>query len=257
MSDEGEVYLGTVCLERTRWGRRVPSYQVSDWLPRLAMDGFDGVELWENHFVAADAEEQSRLAGASDAIAVFNTYAGFGDGDAIARDRAAQAVERLSARGVKYNLGGDPQRLDEYRRNLLAWADRLPGGCRLLCECHSGSVLEDVEAARSFFSGLDPERFGTIVHLVDDAGSMDRWFAALGRRVRHLHLQWRGATTDPRDAANHARLDACFDVLARHGYRGGATIEFTRGIGPDEQIEALYANACADLAYCRERLRTS
>jgi hypothetical protein len=60
-----------------------------------------------------------------------------------------------------------------------------------------------------------------------------------------LHVQLRNPATD---------LSACFGVLHTRGFTGSAAIEFTRGIGPAEQIETLYANARADLAYCREHL---
>lgn len=247
------IYLGTVCLERNRWGSRQPSFRVSDWLPRFRSDGFDGVELWENHFAAADAEEQQRLAEAS-FVAVYNTYAGFGDADAESRERAAAAIARLAAPAVKYNLGPARDRLDEYRRNLRAWADRLPASCRLLCECHAGTVLERPADAAAFFADLDPARFGVMVHIAGAADGIDPWFEAFPARVGHLHVQFRDPAADPALPAGRERLDACFDRVRAHGFAGSATIEFTRGIGREEQIETLYANALADLAYCRERL---
>ena len=187
------VYLATVCLERNRWGSRKPSFQVSHWLPRLAADGFDSVELWENHYLAADADEQARLRAAAGGIAVFNSYAGLGDGDADGqqRRRATEAVLGLRAAAVKYNLGGDPRHLGAYRRNLLAWADDLPSACRLLCECHPGTVLEDPGEAAAFFADLDASRFGVIAHACGEAAEVEPWLTALGPRLRHLHLQLR------------------------------------------------------------------
>ena len=43
-------------------------------------------------------------------------------------------------------------------------------------------------------------------------------------------------------------------MVNRHKFAGSLAIEFTRGIGRNEEIEAIYANACVDRAYCRERL---
>lgn len=248
------VYIATVSLERNRWGSRQPSFAVSDWLPRFAADGFDGVELWENHFLAADAAEQERLVAAAAPVAIFNSYVGFADADAAARERAAVAIAYLSARAVKYNVGAEATRLAEYRRNLLAWADRLPPGCRLLCECHPGTVLERVADAAAFFADLDPERFAIIVHVAGALDGVGDWFSSFGPRVRHLHMQLRGAETDPAVPANRDRMAGCYDWIRAQGYDGSASFEFTRGIGRQEQIEALYANARADMAFWRERV---
>lgn len=248
------IYIGTVCLERNRWGSRDPSFLVSEWLPRFKADGFDGIELWENHYLRADAAEQARLIASAAPVAVFNSYVGFADADEAARAKAADAIVKLGASVVKYNLGADAVRLDEYRRNLLDWADALPPSCRLLCECHQGTVLEQLEAAKVFFVNLDPVRFGVIMHVAGDASQTEAWLEAFGARVQHLHVQMRGPDTDMTVPANRPPVDACFEVVKRHGFRGGVTIEFTRGIGRNEQIEALYANACVDRSYCREKI---
>lgn len=255
MNGCGDLYIGTVCLERTRWGRREASFRVSEWLPRFKADGFDGIELWENHFLRADADEQARLVASAAPIAVYNSYVGFADSDAEARVKAAEAIAKLGARAVKYNLGAEAARLDEYRRNLLAWVDALPASCHLLCECHPGTVLEPMESAAAFIAELDPARFGIIVHLSGDPEGVERWFSAMGPRIRHLHLQMRGPETDMTVAANRPPFDAAFDVVKRHGFSGSLTIEFTRGIGKAEEIETLYANACADREYCRGKLQ--
>ncbi len=228
------VYLATVCLERNRWGSRQPSFRVSDWLPRITGAGFDGIELWENQYLLADATEQERLTGQ---VAIFNTYVGFTDADP--RDHATAAIVRLQPVGVKYNLGADATRLDEYRRNLLAWAEQLPAACRLLCECHPGTVLESVDAARRFFADLNSVRFGVIAHVTGNCAGLEDWLTTFGPRLQHVHVQTREPVTGA-------------EVLRKHGFTGSAAIEFTRGIGREEQIETLFRNACADLAWYRE-----
>ena len=248
------VYMGTVCLERNRWGTRQPSFRVSDWLARFAADGFDGIELWENHFLAADETERDRLVAGAAPVAVYNSYVSFEDGAGEWRGRAAEAVRRLSAQAVKFNLGADAARVGEYRSNLLAWAGSLPASCRLLCECHPGTVLEQAEAAAAFVAELDPARFGIIAHIAGNADAVGPWFAALGPRIAHLHVQLRAAESSPTVPAGRAALAACFAVARAHAFGGSATIEFTRGIGRDERIDAVYANACVDLGYCREAL---
>jgi len=242
--------LASVALERNRWGSREPSIRVSGWLGRVLADGFAGVELWEHHFLRADADERARLAERAAAVAVFNTYAGFGDGDdpRQQRDDAAEAIARLEPEAVKYNLGGEAAGLDAERERLIAWADRLPTGCRLLCECHPGTAVEEVDAAAAFHRGLDAERFGIIAHVSGDDAAVDRWAAAFGLRLGHLHLQLRTPEADPTASPGRERLAACVALLKRHGYAGTATVEFTRGMGRDEQVEALYRNAVADRA---------
>jgi len=254
MREHGHIYLSTVCLERNRWGSKEPSLRVSEWLPRLERDGFDGVELWENHYLLADGAEQARLAASAGAVTIFNSYVGFGDDDGEARAAAADAVARLKPSGVKYNLGGAAESLEIYRRNLLAWSAQLPPGCRLLCECHPGTVLEHAAAAGDFFADLDPERFGVIVHVSGDASGTASWLEAFGARVQHLHLQLRDEALAPSSSAGREALDAAFDVVDAQGFRGSVAIEFTRGIGRNEDIEVLYANAVTDLGYLRERL---
>ena len=51
----------TVCMEKNRWSTRMPSFKVSEWIPRFKADGFDAVELWESHFLEADNDEQEAL----------------------------------------------------------------------------------------------------------------------------------------------------------------------------------------------------
>jgi hypothetical protein len=252
MSSQTRILLATVCLERNRWSSKQPSFAISDWHQRILSDGFDGIELWENHHLLASAAEQGRQVELASPLAVFNTYAGFGDGDgeAVQRERAAAAVARLDAKAVKYNLGREADGLEVYRKNLLAWAELLPAECRLLCECHPGTVLEELDAAVAFFADLDPGRFGVIAHLSGDADGLAKWLDAFGSRVQHLHYQKRQPVSEA-DAGPWADAAA---AVKDHGFRGSVAIEFTRGIGKDEQIETLYASAREDMAWCRAAL---
>jgi sugar phosphate isomerase/epimerase len=246
------VYLATVCLERNRWGSREPSFCVSDWLPRFAADGFDGIELWENHYLKVDARERDALHEARSAIAIFNTYTGFSNdaADVEHRRTASSAIAGLGVRAVKYNVGGDSSRVEEYKKNLCAWADSLSPACRLLCECHPGTVLEKPDSAAAFFAELDPSRFGVIAHVNGDAPALDDWLHKCGPRLQHIHVQLR--EPDQATPKGLARLRACVNVLQSYRYAGTASIEFTRGIGNHEQIAAIYAEAVADLAAYRE-----
>lgn len=251
MSSGIDIYIASVALEPTRWGRKEASFAVSEWLPRFEADGFEGVELWDRHFLSVEESERQRLVSASDAIPIYSSYIGFNDADAGARAQAADAVTRLGSTGVKYNLGGDVSKLDEYRRNLMQWETQLPSTCRLLCECHPGTVLETLPEAVAFFDDLDPERFGVIAHLACEPEGPEAFFDAFGSRIKHLHVQMRGPASDPSKADNRQVLDACFSVPAAHGFDGTLSVEFTRGIGRDEDIEVIYENACTDMHYIR------
>lgn len=245
-----DIYLATVCLDRNRWGSRKPSFEVSRWISRFEKDGFDGVELWEFHYLEAGLAEQERLVDAA-YVAVYNSYVGFADADVEARQQAATAIAALRPASVKYNLGADPSKLAEYRRNLLQWSDALPADCRLMCECHSGTVLEAVDEAVAFFSDLDADRFGVIAHVNGESRGASPWLDAFGSRVGHLHVQLRQPDFDPGDAGGRQGVDEAFGCVVAAGFNGSVSVEFTRGIGRDEDIENLYANACADLGYLR------
>jgi len=245
------VYLASVCLEKNRWGSRQPSFAVSDWVDRFMADGFDGVELWEYHFDRADDNERVKLMQDCDEVVLYNTYTGFTSNAEHAenRTRAIDAVEKLTARGIKYNVGRDPEDIIEYREMVTGWAYRMPESCRLLCECHPGTVIETPEAAAEFFEDLDPQRFGVMAHLSGDNDTLEKWVTTVGPRLQHLHLQHR--EEDPSSPAGQQQMNQAVAMLKQHGFSGTASIEFTRGMGKDEDIETVYQNALADLSAYR------
>lgn len=254
MQIRNRILIGTVCLERNRWSSRQPSFTVSEWLPRFAGDGFDGVELWGFHYHKVDAAEQARLQDAGP-IDVFNSYVGFDDEATDALLNEADAVSCLKARAVKYNVGRQVAALPGYRDKLLSWADMLPADCRLLCECHPGTALEEPEQAASFFTGMDADRFGIIIHVGNvNADSVSRWFELHDSRIQHVHVQFRRDEDDPATPAGRAALSGSLQIVKDHGFVGSLTLEFTRGIGRDEDIEVIYANACSDMKILRDVL---
>ncbi len=255
MNTDKNVYIATVCLERTRWGKREPSYSVSEWLPRFQHDGFDGIELWSYHYSRAEHEEQERLH-ESAPIAIYNSYVAFTDEDAAEREQEAEAITRLGAKAVKFNVGRDPAFLSQYKKNLLRWADALPTACKLLCECHPGTPLETPDAAAAFHADLPSDRFGIIVHIGNtELDELTEWGDTFGDRVWHLHVQFRTPNRDPSDPTCRAQLDKLFAAVRESGFNGSATMEFTRGIGRDEDIETIYKNACSDMRYIRSQLQ--
>jgi len=250
------IYLGTILLEPNRWGTpRTPTYCVGDWLERFAAAGFDGMELWEYHATLADETERAALDASPIPVAVFNTYCGFEDEAAGDRARAVEMVRRFGAGGVKFNVGKEPGRRGEYLRNLCRWADAMPAGCRLLCECHGGTILEQPAAAAAFFEEAGLEQLQAIVHCFADTAKLVEWLDCLGPAVTHAHVALRRDGRFARLRAAPAHADECLAVLRRAGYAGSFTLEFTEGTStPDDKPETLWPAALDDLAFLRERL---
>src|SRR5216117_3476335 len=108
MVNKPRFLLGTVLLEvnRHRPGKQ-PTFRVSDWMSRIAQAGFEGIELWENHAASAGEDEVALLKAGALPVVIFNTYAGFLDGEEGPRERAADLVKQLGAAAVKFNFGAD------------------------------------------------------------------------------------------------------------------------------------------------------
>lgn len=263
------VYLGTILLEPNRWPDRPettysrlrqlsgivqgpPQVRVSEWLNRARADGFDGIELWENHALLCSDAEFTSLPQPALPVAVYSSYFGLHDEDAVRRDVALAAVQALGARGVKFNFGPDASRRAEYLRNLRAWAAKLPSDVRILCECHGGNIAETPESAAGLLNELGETRYQATVHFVDDYTQrpLADWLRVLGSRVGHVHV---GRVIEHGEAVVRARLR----LLRDHGFTGSFTIEFTTGIDwgqPQPSVETLYASAVADMRRLREWL---
>ena len=99
------ILFGTVLMERNRWtADKQPTVAVSTWLADLARAGFDGIELWQNHAVAASEQEREALATSPVPIPIFNSYVAFTDVDAEGRARVADLIRHFNCRAVKFNL---------------------------------------------------------------------------------------------------------------------------------------------------------
>lgn len=264
------IYLGSILLEPNRWPDRPgtsysrlrrlsgvdqgpPRIRVSDWLERAKTDGFDGVELWENHALLCDDREFERLQRAPVPVAVYSSYFNLEDGGGPRRELALELVQTLGARGVKYNFGHDKTRVAEYIRNLTAWASRLDPSVRLIDECHSGGLYAGPQDAAAMLAELGDERFVGTVHFkkaYDDGHSFAEWVKGLGRRLGHVHA--------PRVAEHGAgAVREMVSILRDNGFAGSFTIEFTTGIEwgqPQPDVETLYRSAVADLRMLREAL---
>lgn len=247
------IYLGTVLLEKNRWvkGERQPSLAVSDWVQRIAADGFDGLELWENHAVLASDEERQKLRASPVPVKIINAYDRCEDATADARKRTAELARLLGAEGMKFNFGREAARHEEYVRNVKTWRAMLPRDFRFLCECHGGTTVEVPEKAAETFRRMGRDDYEIIIHGFggDDEG-VRRLFACHGDRITHIH-----ADLSPKGPVAESVTQARVDLLRSLGFRGSFTIEFTEGIGSDgESIEALYRNAVRDLSQLRKCL---
>lgn len=249
------VYLASVLLEPQRWKRGHPaSIALSRHAAAAAAAGFDGWELFANHWLEAPPAERAALRAGPLPVAVFNGYADFGPEGAEARAAEAAAAVALGAAGLKFNFGSDVTLLDDYRRALDALLAALPQGCRALCECHPNTLLESPDAAWAVAADYPPERLGLIVHPFAADGALDLWFDVCGPRIVHAHVQTRAP--DRRFARLDARPTHTAAVLERlHGlgFAGTFSVEFTEGVQTaGETPELLLANAAADLAFLRE-----
>lgn len=255
---KGRVYIGTILLERNRWARgKQPTYRVSQWVPRFKKAGFDGMELWENHAALASPTELEALRQSDFPMAVFNSYATFDPGGSASRLEAARLATLLGARGVKFNLGNDAAQRDTYVQSALEWQKRLPAGTRMLCECHSGTIMEDPLVAKEVFASWGNEAFQAIVHpFTTDTAALQRWFDCLGARITHAHVQLRDESGTMQLLERQPKVvDERLRLMREAGFAGSFTLEFAEGTGsPNESMEALFDAALADLSYLRECL---
>jgi len=256
MNGRGKIYLGSVLLEPNRHkpGRR-PTVRVSEWAARFAADGFDGIELWENHAALCPSEELERLGSLPLPVAVFNSYCGFEDAGEADRRRAAELTKRLRASGVKFNVGKDAALRDIYLKNAREWAGWFPEGVKLLCECHPGTIVETPEPAAAFFAELPSDRFEIIVHPFRELDVLREWFRRFGSRIAHSHVQLReeGKKGFLRLDRNPGFVKETLKIVREEGYTGSFTLEFAEGTNaPEERIEDLYQNALRDLRVLKE-----
>jgi len=248
-----KIYLGTIALEKNRWSSRVPSYLVSEWLPKIKAAGFDGLELWENHVLQSPGEAE-KLKNSGVPIAIYNHYGTFSNSpeDVAKREQAIEMINFLDAGAVKYNVGNDPALLPEYRENILRMADAING--TMLCECHGNTLLEFNDEIVSFFKDLCPQKFQVMVHPFIEPSLLDEKFELFGSRLSHIHSQLSGDSGE-RICLDRwpERVTACLDVMKKHNFAGNFTVEFTELTAtPGENIHDLFTNTIRDLTFIRE-----
>ena len=247
-----KIYLGTIALEKNRWSSRVPSYLVSEWLPKIKAAGFDGLELWENHVLSSPGGAEA-LKNSGFPIAIYNHYGTFSNSpeDIEKREKAVKMINFLGAGAVKFNVGNDPALLGEYRDNVLRMADAIDG--IMFCECHANTLLEFNDDIVAFFKDLCPEKFQLMVHPFIEPNLLDEKFEIFGSRLTHIHSQL-SSDSGERICLDRwpQRVNACFDVMKKQGFTGNFTVEFTElTAAPGENIDDLFANTIRDLTFIR------
>jgi len=252
---ENNIYLGTVLLERNRWldGERIPSFAVSDWVDRIAEAGFDGMELWQNHAFLVPGEEREKLRESRVPVRVFNSYDRCGRETREERTRAVRMAEFFSADGMKFNFGRDPARHDEYCETVKAWRAMLPPDFRFLCECHGGTTIEDPRKAAETFRQLGREDYEIIIHAFGGKDEdIAQRFRIHGSRITHIHAN---LSNTRNGLMPEAVIRTRLRLLRELGFRGSFTIEFTEGVGgDDENVETLFHNAVRDMQCLRQCL---
>lgn len=250
--------LASILLEPNRWTPgRVPSIWASDWSDRALAAGFDGWELFENHYRLASDGERKRLSSGALPVRIFNSYQLPGD-RAGAWGTAVATAEALGASGMKFNLGKERE---HWAREREAISECEGSSVRLLCECHPGTSLEDPEAVLEFVGDVNPWPFDLMLHpfLLGPEG-IARWMNLLGSHIRHAHAQMRDPTDDRRIlqlADDAPRAEACLAALAETGFQGSFSVEFAAPTQrADESPETLFAAAVKDLEFLREHWRS-
>ena len=258
---QSSIYLSTGLLESARWSRdKHPRLKLSQWIPAIRAAGFDGLELWENHILKATEDEVAAVYDSGFPIAVWNSYAGFDDGEAASREATLKAASESGAGAIKFNLGNDLDRLPVCLINLIDFARKLPRNVALFCECHANTVLEHVEDAAPILLEIN-ERIPVkvIVHpFNDEFPPVDGWFDALGPLIVHAHVQTRHPVDLARILSIRSKKKLVREVLERmrdRGYDGTFSLEFTEGIRTAaDEPETLMKVAAEDLLFLREEI---
>ncbi len=249
--------INTVLLERNRWEtHRTPSILVSEWMDRFMEDGFDGLELWENHVLKAQKEEIQFLKKGPVKVDIYNSYVRFEDGYEEERETAANMIRQLQVNKVKFNLGSNSVLEDRYLENLQEWKGQLPAGCRLLCECHPGTIMEDPEEAARIYDVLGSSQLEAIVHPFHEQHDLERWFDCLGSTITHAHVSLYKNQAFHRLAEEEEFVKKRAAMLRNQKFVGTYSMEFAKGTAaPNETEELVYSYALQDRNYLQNLLR--
>ncbi|MFC0524887.1 hypothetical protein ACFFGV_15010 [Pontibacillus salicampi] len=248
------MLINTVLLERNRWNQgRIPSFAVSEWVNQFHKDGFTGIELWENHAAMAGKNEIEAIKNAPLPITIYNSYISLENNALEQRQNALEIIQLLQPSSVKFNMGGDIQRKEEYIKNLTEFHANLPDGCTLLCECHPGTIMEEPAQARAILEELSVP-CSVIIHPFHASTSLSEWFEHTSDSITHAHVSLFMKGEFYKLADKPSLIQERLNQLSRFGFQGTFSLEFTEGVATaSESIIGLYTNAIEDKAYLESR----
>lgn len=246
------IYFSTILLEPNRWKRDLPKQvAASDWLDRIAQAGFEGIELFEPHFLLASTAERNRILAHPIPKPVFNSYLTLDPAGAIARSQALSAIVETGARAFKFNFGKTRDTWEAEKAVLEEILDELPESVEAWCECHPGTSVETPEVAAELLLSLG-ERVKIIIHpFWSTEADLRQWMALFQDRVVHAHIQCR----HPDDAQFFVRLEEVPTLVSERlglifgaGFIGSFCIEFVKGTREVEadRPELLFEEAVRD-----------
>ncbi len=253
------ILLGSIAVEPGRWKAGSTPIRLSRWLDQIDRAGFDGIEIWERHLTAAEAEEASRVLDHPLSVDIFNSYVSLDDPDPRGRTAVTEWVRRTGSTGIKFDVGNDPSASGAYAERIATWLDELPRTVALLCECHHGiSIAEEPSTATEIFDAAgSADRLRAIVHTHEDPDHLRRRFDAYGDRITHVHVNFLDFTalTAPRLSDIRGRLESQVALLRSLGFDGSWTIEFSHGVlSEQDEPGFLLDEASSDLRVLREVL---
>ncbi len=260
MTIQPTIYLASVALEKNRWSSREPSLLVSQYIQGAKEAGFDGIELWENHFIRNSPEEQAILKADAFTSKIFNTYCIFEDTEVSsqARHKLLETIQQLKPLGLKWNIGNDPALYEIYLKNVCEVVSKLPPNFRFLCECHPGTLLEKPEEAVKFLNQLEARTKGTgvkisaIVHPFTSApAELTKWFESLGPKLAHAHCQIRDRQNSNYFSdlkSNEKQILEALSFMKKMNYEGTWSIEFVKATRtPNDEAGFLFEQTKTEL----------
>jgi sugar phosphate isomerase/epimerase len=257
---KNKIYSSTILLEPNRWKRDQPKLVlVSEWLDRINAAGFDGIELFEPHFLLASTAERNRILSHPIAKPIFNSYLTLDAAGAIVRSQALSAIEETGATAFKFNLGKSRETAASEVGCLMEFLEMLPDTVEAWCECHPDTSSETAEAAAEILLPLG-RRVKVMVHpFLSTAQDLQAWLDLFGENVAHAHVQVRAPDDVNRFVSPRDFPEMCEErlgILRKAGYAGSFSIEFVSGTRAAEADTPpkLFEEAVRDRAFLLEKL---
>jgi hypothetical protein len=142
------VYFSTILLEPNRWKSDLPKQVIlSDWLDKIESAGFDGIELFEPHFLLASTAERNRILAHPICKTVYNSYLTLDPTGAIVRSQAVSTIKETAAKAFKFNFGKTSKTLNAEKAVLEEMLKQMPESVEAWCECHPGTSVDTANAA--------------------------------------------------------------------------------------------------------------